>query len=161
MNLEESDLREVCYHVAGHTAVANRYGLDATFMVERVGDPTTLERAWIGQTRFPAYRATLYQKAVIAWSGALAEALRNEPLDEWPDDIEEVGGFLLEEYHDGEPSLSPTDRQHIKEGKLFKRAFNRACFLVVACRAEIAALAEQVIARHSRRGRFAAASGSR
>jgi hypothetical protein len=146
--LEEADLRETTYHEAGHKVVANHYDLDASFTVERVGDPTIYDRAWVGQSRYLVFKATPFQNAVVGWAGAMAEELKDEPPDKWADAIKEVAAQLLEDYYDGEPNLSPTDRAGIDGTPQFTRAFNRACALVVLHAAEIAAEAEKMIARH-------------
>jgi hypothetical protein len=149
VNFDALDLRVVCFHEAGHTVLANCYGLAAEFSVERVGKPTMTRLAWRGQTSLRTSRATPYQKAVIGWAGALAEALMDKAPEKWPESIDAVAPNVLEDYYAEEPNLSESDRVHIEGTKQFKRAFNRACRLIVKHSAEIAELAEKMTDMYS------------
>jgi len=148
-HVEARDLRRVCYHEAGHYEMAEHFGLEPSCTIIREGDPNDTESAWTGQTHYLNAQVTPYQRAVISWAGALVEELFEYPVAEWQEMIDEAADNVLCAYEMGDASPSPSDRAMIAGCKQFRRAFKRACKLVVLRRQGIRDFAEQMIARYT------------
>jgi hypothetical protein len=137
--IEAHDKRNAAFHEAGHCIAAKHFRLDAHAYIVRVGEPTEENKAYLGRTYYQRQRSTKFRKAVITWSGLIAEYLADKPLNEWPDeDIDMFEDCTFPDEH------SATDQDGLNSHAQWRRAMKTAWRIVVNRRDEVAVLAREL-----------------
>ena len=125
----ERDRELAAYHEAGHVVAALALGLEASARVWWTGKrPTREKRCVLGQASHEMARIPLEQ-AIIGWAGELGERYLSEQRQQEPDYSFE---YVWENFDISPETLSPTDREHIGDGRLSGKAFGHAVKIINA-----------------------------
>lgn len=131
------DKRRSAFHEAGHCIAAQHFGLRWTARVVRVPHPATDEKTYVGQTHYQ--HTTKSRRAIIAWSGLIAEYLADKPVADWITEEMEVFEDVTfpNEY-------SATDCEGIDGDGQRRRSLKTAWHIVTTRSYEVARIADEM-----------------
>lgn len=105
-NVRLADLRAVCFHEAGHAAVARHFGLSAEWSVRPDARGDLLDHKFFSGDATIEQVRDEHVDRLIGLAGSISEAMRDTRAR---DSVEEVSAWIWERLSNGVLRLSPTD----------------------------------------------------